>query len=134
MPQSSSTNRSWLSGSNSARPTVMLPFYSDELPYEYMLALRTDEATSWQPFVRPDPWLSFHYNDIGDEYHYLLCCPLFREERKKYINFKFWKRPSTIQVEQLFKQNYYNNVLQLSLFVKVIIAKFKSGLSMNNNS
>ena len=55
---------------------------------------------------------------------YLLCCPLFREERKKYINVKFWKRPSTIQLEQLFKQNDYNNVLQLSLFVKVIIAKF----------
>ena len=38
---------------------------SDELPYEYMLALReSDEATTWQPFVRPDPrpcpwaWLS----------------------------------------------------------------------------
>ena len=28
--------------------------YSNELPYEYMQALRTksDEATSWQPFVR----------------------------------------------------------------------------------
>ena len=65
-----------------------------------------------------------HCNDIGDEYHYLLCCPLFREERKKYINVKFWKRPSTFQLEQLIKQNDYNNVLQLSLFVKVIIAKF----------
>ena len=67
--------------------------------------------------------LCLHCNDIGDEYHYLLCCPLFREEHKKYINVKFWKRPSTIQPEQLFKQNDYNNVLQLSLFVKVIIAK-----------
>ena len=27
--------------------------------------------------------LCLHCNDIGDEYHYLLCCPLFREERKK---------------------------------------------------
>ena len=43
---------------------------------------------------------------------------------KKYINVKFWKRPPTIQLEHLFKQNYYNNALQLSLFVKVIIAKF----------
>ena len=32
----------------------------NELPYKYMLALRTtesDEATSCQPFVQPDPWL-----------------------------------------------------------------------------
>ena len=36
-----------------------IKLYSNELPYEYMLALRTsDEATSWQPFVRPDPWLN----------------------------------------------------------------------------
>ena len=74
--------------------------------------------------IQRDLRLCLHCNDIGDEYHYLLCCPLFREERKKYINVKFWKRPSTIQLEQLFKQNDYNNVLQLSLFVKVIIAKF----------
>ena len=33
--------------------------------------------------------LCLHCNDIGDEYHYLLCCPLFREEREKYINVKF---------------------------------------------
>ena len=59
--------------------------------------------------------------------HYLLswlCCHLFREERKKYINVKFWKRPSAIQLDQLFKQNDYNNVLKLSVFVKEIIAKF----------
>ena len=31
-------------------------YLSNELPYEYMLALR-NEATSWQPFVRPDPWV-----------------------------------------------------------------------------
>ena len=73
--------------------------------------------------------LCLHCNDIGDEYHYLLCCPLFREERKKYINVKFWKRPSTIQLEQLSKQNDYNNVLQLSFFVKVIIAKILSVLN-----
>ena len=34
--------------------------------------------------------LYLHCNDIGDEYHYLLCCPLFKEERKQYINDKFW--------------------------------------------
>ena len=31
-----------------------------------------------------------HCNDIGDEYDYLLCCPLFKEEHKQYINDKFW--------------------------------------------
>ena len=39
--------------------------YSNELPYEYMLALHeSDEATSWQPFVRPDPWLRWEYSCI----------------------------------------------------------------------
>ena len=30
---------------------------------------------------RAQTLLCFHCNDISDEYHYLLCCPLFREER-----------------------------------------------------
>ena len=42
----------------------------------------------------------------------LLFCPLFREERKNYINDNFWKRPSTIKLEQLFRQNN-NNVVKL---------------------
>ena len=41
----------------------------------------------------------------------------------KYINVKFWKRPSAIKLEKLFKQNN-NKVLKLSLFMKVIIPKF----------
>ena len=49
---------------------------------------------------------------------------IFREEDKKYINYKFWKRPSAIQLEKLFKQNDYNEVLKSSLIVKVIISMF----------
>ena len=49
---------------------ALVQSYSDELPYEYMLALCTtdtesesDEATSRWPFVRPDPCLSSKHRD-----------------------------------------------------------------------
>ena len=58
-------------------------------------------------------FVMFDCNNIGDEYHYRLICLLIREEHTKYINVKFWKRPSAIQLEQLFKQNNYKNVLKL---------------------
>ena len=61
-----------------------------------------------------------HNNDIGDEYHDLLFCPLFIEERVRNINDKFWKRPSTIQLEKLLKQNHYNYVLKLSSYVELV--------------
>ena len=42
--------------------------------------------------------MQHNMSDIGDEYHCLLCCPLFREARRC-INNKLWKKPSTIQVQ-----------------------------------
>ena len=35
-----------------------------------------------QAQTQRDLRLCLHCNDIGDEYHYLLYCPLFREQRK----------------------------------------------------
>ena len=62
--------------------------------------------------------------DIGDEYHYLLCCSHFSEERKKYIYPKYWRRPSTIYLEELFRHTKGENLNKLALFAKCIICKF----------
>ena len=40
--------------------------------------------------------------DIGDEFHYLLCCPTFKEKRKNFINLKYYIRPLTFYLHELF--------------------------------
>ena len=63
----------------------------------------------------------FCKTDIGDEFHDLLCCPNFKEERKHFINLKYYVRPSTFYLHKLFKQTKGEN---LAMFVKIMIFKF----------
>ena len=65
----------------------------------------------------------FCETDISDEFHYLLCCPNFKEERKHFINSKYY-RPSTFYLHKLFKQTKGENLIKLAMFVKIIICKF----------
>ena len=65
-----------------------------------------------------------HYcpEDIGDEYPYLLIYSHFKNERKKYVESKFWKRLSTLMLKKLMNDN---NIQNISLFIKCILSKFK---------
>ena len=63
----------------------------------------------------------FCKTDIGDEFHYLLCCVHFKEEPRKYIEAKYYIRPSTIYLQELFKQVKGE---KLAIFAKIIICKY----------
>ena len=66
----------------------------------------------------------FCKTDIGYEFHYLLCRVHFKEERRKYIEAKYYIRPSTIYLQELFKQPKGEKPKQLAIFAKIIICKF----------
>ena len=67
----------------------------------------------------------FCKTDIGDEFHYLLWCVHFKEERRKYIEAKFYIRPSTIYLQKLFKQAKGGKLKQLAIFAKILNCKFE---------
>ena len=66
-------------------------------------------------------------NDIGDEYHYLLSCPKFASERKRYLDKNHYKRPN---------MEIYKNIMctedqillkkNTSLLVQIIIKTIKT--------
>ena len=66
----------------------------------------------------------FCKTDIGDEFQYLLRCVHFKVERRKYIEAKYYIRPSTIYLQELFKQVKGEKLKQLAIFAKIIICKF----------
>ena len=66
----------------------------------------------------------FCQKGIGDEYHYLLCCAQFNEERTQYMEPKYWERPSILYLERLFKYTKGDNLKHLALFAKHIICQF----------
>jgi hypothetical protein len=63
-------------------------------------------------------------NDLGDEMHYLLTCPFFNVERKKYIPSKYYQRPNIIKFRDLLSTNDTDLLVRLSYFVKKIIQQF----------
>ena len=66
----------------------------------------------------------FCETDICDEFHYLLCCPNFKEERKHFNNSKYYVRPSIFYLHKLFEQTKGENLKKLAMFVKIILCKF----------
>lgn len=63
--------------------------------------------------------------DIADEFHYLLVCPVFKESRQKYINPYYYKRPNVIKYKELFTSNSLLKLSNLSKFVTLIMKEFK---------
>ena len=59
------------------------------------------EAGARSQVLRDMRICQFSETDIGDEFHYLLCCPNFKEERKHFINSKYYVRPSTFYLHKL---------------------------------
>jgi len=54
---------------------------------------------------------SCQYNDIEDEYYFILICPIYDYMRKKYINGKYFVRPFVYKLCQLL-QEIENHVLR----------------------
>jgi hypothetical protein len=67
-------------------------------------------------------------NDIGDEYHYMLICPIFKDDRKKYINANIFRRPSMLKFIELIKSENYVVLKNLSIFCSKIIKYFKNNV------
>jgi hypothetical protein len=67
-----------------------------------------------------------HCNDIGDEFHFILKCQRFNDDRKKYIEPYFYKRPNMMKFICLFQSENIANLKKLSLFCNQIMKSFKN--------
>ena len=64
-------------------------------------------------------------DDLGDEFHYLFICNIFKDERKLLLNEYYYKRPNTMKMNELFNICHLKTQINLSKFVKMILDKFK---------
>ncbi len=62
---------------------------------------------------------------IGDEFHYLFSCELFKEERKRLIPKYFRNRPNMIKYEELMNSKNKSTLIKLTKFIKIIVNKVK---------
>ena len=63
-------------------------------------------------------------HEIGDEYHYLFCCPFFVHERKMYLKKYFISHPNTQKMCKLFNSKSKMALINLAKFQAVIMSHF----------
>ena len=61
---------------------------------------------------------------LGDEYHYVLICPLFKQNREQYLKSYYYIRPSHLKLEQLFCSSNNLVLLKLAKFSTIIFKQF----------
>ena len=63
-------------------------------------------------------------DDIGDEYHYLFTCDVFKSDRKLYLKPYFYVKPNIRKYMELFTSTNVATLIKLSKFVATIMEKF----------
>ena len=65
-------------------------------------------------------------NDIGDEYHYLLKCEHFSEQRKQFIKKYYYNKPNTIKFNQLMNLKNKTELIKLSKFIEILMKEART--------
>lgn len=60
-------------------------------------------------------------HDVGDEYHMLLICPKFKDERIQYIKSYYYRYPNTLKFQELMNSRNKCQLVQLCQFIQRIM-------------
>ena len=63
-------------------------------------------------------------NVNGDEYHYIMICPYFRQSRELYLKHYFYTRPNMRKFSQLFSSENKRTLSRLAKLITVIMIQF----------
>ena len=63
---------------------------------------------------------------LGDEFHYLLECTYFIEERKKYLPKFYIRQVNILTFQNLMSTENLKLLKQLSRFISILLSKFQS--------
>ena len=66
-----------------------------------------------------------HTGEVGDEYHYVLICPIFLEARKQFIQKYYYSRPSVFKFLELINSENKIILVKLAKFLKIVFSIFK---------
>ena len=57
-------------------------------------------------------------NELGDEFHYILECPFFEQDRKIHIPKYYYSRPHVLKYKLLFSSKLKSELIKLREFIK----------------
>ena len=88
-------------------PLVKLRASNHKLPKDIhswnILYREKTKGLSWLP----------NLNEVGDEYHYIMICPIFKEAREEFLSKYYFTKPSVYKYIELV--NSWNHIILLYL-------------------
>ena len=120
---SSKNYRLWKTNFERSSFLKLLPDYLSQK----MLAFRTRnhrlpvETGRWFGIPLQERKCQYCNNDIGDEFHYILNCNSFLEERKTYIKRYYFTRPNIIKYNELMNTTNIDMLKKLAKFICIIM-------------
>ena len=84
------------------------------------------EVGRWNNATREQRLRTLCNNDIGDEYHYILCCEFFKNDRNLLIPKFFTNRSNTLKFKSLMASENLTKLNQLCKLLIIIDQKFSA--------
>ena len=111
------------------KDTFKFESYLTKLPFNMRKTLILFRTRNHRLPVEIGRWHNIDINDrkctccntVGDEFHYLLCCDLFSQDRAHYIKAYFSTNPNIIKFKQLMNTSNISELKKLSKFISIIL-------------
>ncbi|KAL4233948.1 hypothetical protein ACF0H5_005603 [Mactra antiquata] len=71
-------------------------------------------------------------NDIGDEFHYILQCKFFKNERHKFLPFVNFRKSNILIFKRIMNEENVDRLTQICKFIKIILKTFNNPPGFNN--
>ena len=79
------------------------------------------ETGRWKSVALQERICLFGCQDIGDEFHYVLVCKKFQEQRPKYLKRYYYQHPNIIKFEELMSTKQPTKLKHLCMFIDIIM-------------
>lgn len=79
------------------------------------------EVGRWRSIPLQNRLCTYCTDDIGDEFHFILVCKHFQEQRSKYIHTYYYRHPNILKFEQLMSTTEPTKLKKLCIFIDIIM-------------
>ena len=109
--------------------------YLNVLPFKLrklMTSIRTRnhklpiETGRWVSIPNTERMCNLCKEEIGDEFHYILCCKILENDRKLYIGNYYRSRPSNYKFIELLNGSNLKQMKQLCYFLEIVFEQCRS--------
>ena len=84
------------------------------------------ETGRWNGTPLHERICNFCQKELGDEFHFMLVCDHFKQQRQTYIKRYYYHNPNTLKFKQLMNTENIADLKKISCFIQIILNSCKA--------